>query len=237
MAQDLEEDQEEEDWEQAAAAAACIFLGAEEARRIKWPESVEEFQALNDLIVERHPRLTGVFASIDGLNLPAQTADDEEMENTTYNGWLCEHFISSVFVFSPQDQIQGKIRAPIKTGQRIRGTSVQIEERLAFDRELLSYRQTAEWGMRTLQGSFGRLRLPLSVNNQDARGDLLEICARLHNLRAKRVGHNQIRSVYMPIWRQNKEDEEVWTNFENMLFSDQRRVDRVSRFHNFPEYE
>jgi hypothetical protein len=70
--------------------------------RIKWPESAEEFQALNDLIVERHPRLTGVFASIDGLNLPAQTADDEEMENATYNGWLCEHFISSVFVFSPQ---------------------------------------------------------------------------------------------------------------------------------------
>ncbi|KAJ7752328.1 hypothetical protein B0H16DRAFT_1837427, partial [Mycena metata] len=27
--------------------------------KIKWPESTEEFQGLNDLIVERHPRLTG----------------------------------------------------------------------------------------------------------------------------------------------------------------------------------
>jgi hypothetical protein len=36
-------------------------------------------------------------------------------------------------------QIDGKIRAPIKTGQAIRGTTVQIEEKLAFNRELLSY--------------------------------------------------------------------------------------------------
>jgi hypothetical protein len=91
--------------------------------------------------------------------------------------------------------------------------------------------------MRGIQGSFGRLRIPLDIADQDARGNLLEICVRLHNLRAQRVGHNQIRTVYMPLWRQHKEDEEVWTNFENMLFSEQRRVDRVSRFHNFPEYE
>jgi hypothetical protein len=123
-------------------------------------------------------------------------------------------------------QIEGKIRAPIKTGQAVRGTTAQIEEKLAFDRELLSYRQTAEWGMRSLQGSFGRLRLPLDIGDQDARGNLLEICVCLHNLRTQRVGHNQIRTVYMPLWRQNQEDEEVWTNFENMLFSEQHRVDR-----------
>jgi hypothetical protein len=66
---------------------------------IRWPGRIEEFQALNDLIVERHPRLEGAFASLDGLNLPVQTAEDEEMENATYNGWLCEHFISSVLAF------------------------------------------------------------------------------------------------------------------------------------------
>ncbi|KAJ7461179.1 hypothetical protein FB451DRAFT_1181518 [Mycena latifolia] len=65
---------------------------------IQWPRSPEEFQAYNDLIIERPPRLTGAFASIDGVNLPVQTAEDEEMENATYNGWLCEHFISSVLV-------------------------------------------------------------------------------------------------------------------------------------------
>lgn len=134
-------------------------------------------------------------------------------------------------------QIDGRICAPIKTGQRLRGTAEEIDEKLAFDRELLSYRQTAEWGNRGLQGSFGRLRIPLEINNDEKRGDLLEICIRLYNLRARRVGFNQIRTVYMPIWRQTAEDEEVWVNFENMLFSQQRRSDRVSRYHNFAEYD
>jgi hypothetical protein len=45
----------------------------------------------------------------------------------------------------------------------MQGTIDEIQERVAFDRELLSYRQTAEWGMPGLQGSFGRLRIPLEI--------------------------------------------------------------------------
>jgi hypothetical protein len=126
-------------------------------------------------------------------------------------------------------------RAPVKTGQQIRGTIEQIEERLAFDRQLLSYRQTAEWGNRGLQGAFGRLRIPLKIGDQAERSDLLEICVRLHNLRANRVGLNQIRTVYMPLWQENRADEEVWNNFESTVFGNQHRNDRVARFHNFAE--
>jgi hypothetical protein len=32
------------------------------------------------------------------------------------------------------------------------------------------------------------------------------------------------------------DDEQVWDGFEKMLFGDQRRKDRVARFHNFPAY-
>lgn len=134
-------------------------------------------------------------------------------------------------------QIAGRICAPIKSGQQMRGTADEIQERLAFDRELLSYRQTAEWGMRGLQGSFGRLRIPLDIGRQNERGDLIEICVRLNNLRAQLVGINQIRTVYMPVWKENREEEDIWKNFENMLFSDQRRCDRVARFHNIAIYE
>jgi hypothetical protein len=98
-------------------------------------------------------------------------------------------------------QIDGKIRAPIKTGQHLRGTEHEIEEWLAFDCQLLSYRQTAEWGMRGLQGSFGHLGIPLEIGHQEERGDLLEICVRLNNLRAQKVGFNQICTVYMPLKR------------------------------------
>jgi hypothetical protein len=118
----------------------------------------------------------------------------------------------------------------------MQGTMEEIEERLAFDRDLLSYRQTAEWGMRGLQGSFGRLRIPLEISHDEERGDLLEICVRLNNLRAQLVGINQIRSVYMPLWKQTHEEEQVWANFENMMFQDQRRSDRVARFHNIAIY-
>lgn len=91
----------------------------------------------------------------------------------------------------------------------MQGTADQIEERLAFDRELLSYRQTAEWGMRGLQGSFGRLRIPLEIGRNDQRGNLIETCVRLNNLRAECVGINQIRAVYMPLWKQTQEQEDV----------------------------
>ena len=101
---------------------------------------------------------------------------------------------------------------------------------LQYDRQLLSYQQTAEWGMHTLQGSFGSLRIPLPINHSDLQGDLLETVSRLFNLCARAVGHNQIRTVYMPIWRED-EQEELWMSFEGMLFSEQRRNDRVSRFH------
>jgi len=73
---------------------------------IHWPREDLEFQDDSDLIVSHHPRLQGAFASIDGLNLPTQTSEDLEIENATYNGWLSEHYISSVIVFSPRGMYQ-----------------------------------------------------------------------------------------------------------------------------------
>jgi hypothetical protein len=68
--------------------------------RIAWPRG-DEFRQFNNAIRERHPLLTGAFASIDGLNLPMQTSSNEDIENATYNGWLHDHFCSSILVFSP----------------------------------------------------------------------------------------------------------------------------------------
>jgi hypothetical protein len=125
----------------------------------------------------------------------------------------------------------------LKDGQRIRGTPEQMAEAMAFNHELLSYRQTAEWGMHAIQGSFGRLQMPLNCNNNSSRGDLIEICLRLHNLRTIKVGINQIRTVYMKHWQQTDEDIELWIGFETMLFSEQRKNDRVAHFHIALEYE
>ena len=128
------------------------------------------------------------------------------------------------------NQIAGRIKAPMKSGTRLPVDHAERENVMQHDRQLLSFRQTAEWGMRTMQGSFGRLRVPLPINNGDLRSDILECVSRLFNLRARTIGHNQIRTVYMPIWK-GGEQEELWETFKNMLFSEQRRNNRVSRFH------
>jgi len=86
---------------------------------------------------------------------------------------------------------------------------------MVYDRELLSFRQTEEWGNQHLQGTFGCLRVPLEINNAERCGDLLELCVRLGNLRTWRVGINQIRTVY---WHENKEEEYIWKNFEDIIF-------------------
>ncbi|KAI0344497.1 hypothetical protein BDW22DRAFT_1391232 [Trametopsis cervina] len=128
------------------------------------------------------------------------------------------------------DQINGRIRAALKQGAPLPDDMQERANVLYFDRQLLSYRQTAEWGMRTLQGSFGRLRLPLNAEDKHGRSELLEVCMRLSNVRTLRVGINQIRNVYMPIW-QNEADGKMWSRLGDMLFSEIRQHDRVARFH------
>ncbi|KAF8234793.1 hypothetical protein L208DRAFT_1393454 [Tricholoma matsutake] len=65
--------------------------------------------------------------------------------------------------------IAGKIRAPVKEGEYISEDPYEQEEFLQFNRQLLSHRQSAEWGNCMLQGSFGRLRVPLDINAEQDR--------------------------------------------------------------------
>lgn len=128
------------------------------------------------------------------------------------------------------ESINGKIKAPLKSGTQITAEPEEQEQLLRYNRQLLSFRQTAEWGMRALQGSFGRLRVPLDITSESARVRLLETCVRLHNVRTVCVGVNQIRNVYVPTWKA-AEDERLWTDLGNVMFGYIRKHDRVSRFH------
>jgi hypothetical protein len=97
---------------------------------------------------------------------------------------------------------------------------------LEESREITNARQAVEWGMRSIQGAFGRLRLPLSINPK-SRQRILIICFRLHQLRVRRVGINQIQSVYDPLWQNSEEQaiEQVSERFTNV-----NKGSRVSRF-------
>ena len=95
--------------------------------------------------------------------------------------------------------VDKKLNAPLKQGNVLPRSLLHRTEHLALDCQLLSYWQTAEWGMRALQGGFGHLRAPLTVD-ADARLILLHVVTCAYNLQTRCVGLNKIWAVYCDIW-------------------------------------
>ena len=69
-------------------------------------------------------------------------------------------------------------------------------------RSVTSVRQAAEWGMRVLQGGFGRLHQVMSYRPA-IREIILVCCFHLLNLRTRAMGINQIRAVFEPSYIPN----------------------------------
>ena len=64
--------------------------------------------------------------------------------------------------------------------------------------EATSMRQSAEWGMRAIQSSFPRLKDRFVYEEHGERKIIFKFMLLLYNVRARRVGINQIRNTYMP---------------------------------------
>lgn len=131
--------------------------------------------------------------------------------------------------------ISQRIHTPLKSTDVLPSDPRERRRMADVSRQLLSCRQSVEWGMRDIQGSFGRLRVPLPINKAPLRLEILTIVVRMHQLRVRRVGISEIRNVYVPIWREGDDLLELWFNWERMLFSDIRKRDRVARFHHVTE--
>lgn len=71
------------------------------------------------------------------------------------------------------------------------------EEELEVNAQATSMRQAAEWGMRSLQSAFPRLKDRFIYEENGERRVIMTMMLLLHNLRARRVGINQIKTVYM----------------------------------------
>jgi len=66
---------------------------------------------------------------------------------------------------------------------------------MLLDRAMPSERQSAEWGVRAIKGPFKRITVELPADSY-TRYRLLILVAHLYNFRVRRVGLNQIRTVY-----------------------------------------
>ena len=73
---------------------------------------------------------------------------------------------------------------------------------LPMHEKYISLRQASEWGMRALQGTFGRLKSRLP-SDSEKRGLIILSVILLHNFRTEFVGLNQIATAFNPHYDQS----------------------------------
>lgn len=76
-------------------------------------------------------------------------------------------------------------------------TEEEIRRDIRRKRQVTSMRQTAEWGMRAIQSSFPRLCDRMPFEKRGERRVSMKMMILLYNLRARRVGINQIRNFFL----------------------------------------
>jgi hypothetical protein len=66
------------------------------------PGKLEEYHSM---IHSHHPALPNVWSTMDGLKLTIEQSSDPLVQSIFYNGWKCDHFVTSVLVFAPDGTI------------------------------------------------------------------------------------------------------------------------------------
>lgn len=207
--------------------------------------SDEKIREYCNTIQQRHPALTNVWCTMDGLKLRLQAAGNNKIQGNFYNGWTHDHYVSAVFVFCPDGTIPiccynvpgcvhdskiaewGNIYTKLESVYERTGSKCTVDSAFSLSnkpylikssqghpveaqdletyrqqRELnsqaTSMRQAAEWGMRAIQSSFPRLKDRFIYEEFGERKIIMTMIILLYNLRARRVGINQIKNVYMP---------------------------------------
>lgn len=93
--------------------------------------------------------------------------------------------------------LKHRIKAPLKRSDRLPDDPRQALYLRRLSTQITSARQAAEWGMKSLQGCFSRLKVPLPADDTKFCAEIIETTIRLHNLRTKAIGVNQIMNVYV----------------------------------------
>ena len=182
-----------------------MILKREKGAKITMPteQKIKEYMVS---IAERHPKLDGVWCTMDGLKLLLEQAPESIIENRFYNGWTHDHYVGNVIVFCPDGTIPmactnvpgcvhdstiaewGDIYEKLgsmfedhgglctvdsafckKSNEFLLKSSQALPdspEEFTVNEDATSMRQSAEWGMRALQGSF----LDLHTKNEGKEG-------------------------------------------------------------------
>ena len=139
------------------------------------------------------------------------------------------YYIIADAAFPSKAALSGRIKMPLSKDF----TSWPADPGMAsdlrmFNRQLKSARQSAEWGMRSLQGSFGRPRIPLPSDDVSFRQLVLVLCCRLFQIRARVVGISEIQAVYERIWLESG----IYAGFQDLRFREILFGDRIRQYYN-----
>jgi hypothetical protein len=137
-----------------------------------------------------------IFAAI---NYPGSWHDAEvarylysRLRNRTPDGYN----ILADSAFPASKKRQGKILVVKKEESFDRiNDPVELYRKRRLNNAVVRQRQAAEWGMRSIQGAWARVKLPLPENDK-YRASVLKLVVLLHNYRAEFVGLNQIHIVF-----------------------------------------
>ena len=149
----------------------------------------------------------------------------EKLRTETPEGY----YIITDSAFPAQRELSKWIKKPVPKGTTLPTDRRERQALLAYQRALVSARQAVEWGMRQIQGAFGILRIPMECNDHDRRAMIIRVCLRLHQLRTRMIGLNEIRSVFIPQWI--KGGRSFYDHFESMAFADIRKADRIGVYY------
>jgi hypothetical protein len=69
--------------------------------------TADEIESFVSAISAKYPALTNCWGAMDGLKIRLEKAGNPNVQNVFFNGWTHDHYISNLFLFSPD----GKIRA------------------------------------------------------------------------------------------------------------------------------
>jgi len=92
--------------------------------------------------------------------------------------------------------LAGNVDYLIKSSQDL--TKARDEEHLLQLKQATSLPQAAEWGMRSIQSAFPRMKDAILYEEKGERGVILQLLPLLYNTRLEKVGLNQILNTYAP---------------------------------------
>jgi hypothetical protein len=158
--------------------------------------------------------MSNIFAfGVDGtimycmVNTPGSWHDAVIVQDLYHHLLDCTpepYYIVSNTTFPSNNALVTKIKKPLK--QDFYNWPQDPLERAKlfwFNRHLVSCRQAAEWGMHSLQGSFGQLHIPIPSDDTYFCQLLLLVICRIHQLWIRLVGINQINNIYETAWRES----------------------------------